>query len=254
MTADTAETQARPRSPVTLALFAILSLLLIAALLALGIWQIHRLSWKLDLIARVDARVHAEPVTPPSSAEWSQINAAEDEYRRVRISGTFENDRESKVYAATALGAGYWVLTPLRTVDGSEILINRGFVPTDKRDAATRPQGQVSGETTVTGLMRMTEPKGSLLRSNDPAVDRWYSRDVEAIARARGLTNVAPYFIDADATPNPGNLPVGGLTQLVFPNNHLVYAITWFALALMVTGGSIYVAWDEWRLRRNRMN
>ncbi len=96
----------------------------------------------------------------------------------------------------------------------------------------------------------MSEPKGGFLRSNDPAADRWYSRDVAAISAARGLTDTAPYFIDADATANPGGLPVGGLTVIAFRNTHLVYALTWFALALMLTVFTIRVAREELRIRR----
>ncbi|MEK1902968.1 MAG: SURF1 family protein [Rhizobium sp.] len=242
--------QDRPRSAVILAILGLGLLALIAALLALGTWQVYRLSWKLDLIARVDARVHAEPVAPPTRGDWGKVNAADDEYRRVTATGTFENDKETLVTASTALGAGYWVLTPLRLADGSAISINRGFVPTDRRDPASRPESEIAGPANVTGLMRMTEPKGMLLRSNDPAADRWYSRDVAAIAEKRDVAGVAPFFIDADATPNAGGLPVGGLTVLDFPNNHLVYAITWYVLAIMVAGLLIYIVRNEARLRR----
>ncbi|MBE1509122.1 SURF1 family protein [Rhizobium viscosum] len=250
MTDISSDQQDRPRSAVTLAILGIGLLALVAALIALGTWQVYRLSWKLDLIARVDARVHAEPVTPPTRANWGKVNTADDEYRRVTATGTFENDKETLVAASTALGAGYWVMTPLRLADGSAISINRGFVPTDRRAPASQSQSQITGLTTVTGLMRMTEPKGILLRSNDPAADRWYSRDVSAIAEKRGIVDVAPFFIDADATPNAGGLPVGGLTVLDFPNNHLVYAITWYVLAIMVAGLLVYIVRNEVRLRR----
>ncbi|WP_454856159.1 SURF1 family protein [Rhizobium binxianense] len=240
----------RKRSPTRLAFFAFGLILLTAALVALGTWQVERLSWKRDLIARVNARVHAEPVAPPARAEWGAINVANSEYRRVTVGGTLENDKETLVYASTALGPGYWVMTPLKLADGTAILVNRGFVPTDRRDPASRTAGQVSGPVTVTGLMRMTEPKGSLLRSNDVAADRWYSRDVAAIGEKRGVGDIAPYFIDADATPNPGGLPVGGLTVIDFPNNHLVYAITWYVLAAMVAGLLVYVVAGEIRARR----
>lgn len=250
MTDISSDQQDRPRSAVTLAILGIGLLALVAALIALGTWQVYRLSWKLDLIARVDARVHAEPVAPPTRADWSKVNATDDEYRRVTAAGTFENDKETLVAASTALGAGYWVMTPLRLADGSAISINRGFVPTDRRVPGSRSQSQITGLTTVTGLMRMTEPNGMLLRSNDPAADRWYSRDVSAIAEKRGIADVAPFFIDADATPNAGGLPVGGLTVLDFPNNHLVYAITWYVLAIMVAGLLVYIVWNEVRLRR----
>lgn len=250
MTDISSDRQDRPRSPAILAIFGFGLLALVAALIALGTWQIYRLSWKLDLIARVDARVHAEPVAPPARADWGKVTAANDEYRRVTASGTFENDKETLITASTALGSGYWVLTPLRLADGSAISINRGFVPTDRRDPASRTQSQISGPTTVTGLMRISEPKGMLLRSNDPAADRWYSRDVAAIAEKRGLTNIAPFFIDADATPNAGGYPVGGMTVIEFPNNHLVYAITWYVLAAMVAGLLVYIVKTEVRIRR----
>ncbi len=221
-------------------------LLSIAGFVALGVWQVERLSWKLDLIARVDQRVKAEPVPAPLGRS---VNAADDEYRRVTTTGTLQNGKETLVYASTELGPGYWVMTPLSLPDGKAILINRGFVPVDKRNPETRQSGQLSGPVTITGLIRMTEPKGSLLQSNDPASGRWYSRDVAAIAVEKGVTNAAPYFIDTDATPNPGGLPVGGLTRIVFPNNHLVYAITWFGLALMVAGLLGYVIRGEIRTR-----
>jgi surfeit locus 1 family protein len=103
----------------------------------------------------------------------------------------------------------------------------------------------------VAGLLRPTEPKGGFLRANAPGADRWYSRDVAAIAAARHISGVAPYFIDADATPNTGGFPVGGLTVVTFRNNHLQYALTWFTLALMVAGAAVFVARDEWRLHRS---
>lgn len=226
------------------------TLLLVAVLVALGTWQVHRLSWKLDLIARVDKRVHAPPAPPPAPAAWGTVTAGSDEYRHVAVSGTFLNDREALVQAVTDLGPGFWVLTPLHTDSGETVLINRGFVPADHRDPASRRAAQIAGATRVVGLLRITEPKGGFLRNNDPADNRWYSRDVAAIAAARGLSDVAPYFIDADATPNAGGWPVGGLTVVVFPNSHLVYAITWYALALMLAGVACWVVRDEIRTRK----
>ncbi|MCJ2072872.1 SURF1 family protein [Methylobacterium sp. J-030] len=220
--------------------FGIAAALVFVVLVGLGTWQVERRAWKLDLIARVDARVHAAPVPAPGPAEWPRVGP-DDAYRHVSLSGLFLNDRETLVQAVTERGGGFWVLTPLRRPDGSLVLINRGFVPGDRRDPASRAAGQLAGETHVIGLLRLTEPKGAFLRSNDPKDGRWYSRDVAAIAAARGLSEVAPYFVDADATPNPGGLPVGGLTVIAFPNSHLVYAITWYGMALMLAGAVIYV-------------
>jgi surfeit locus 1 family protein len=225
---------------------AVLASLFFVLFVGLGIWQIERLQWKLDLIARVDDRVHAEPVAAPGKDDWANINQKDDDYRHVTITGTYLNDKEVLVHALTERGAGYWVLTPLRTSDGSLTYINRGFVPSDKRDLSARPETQIAGETTVTGLLRMPEPDGFFLRPNDPAKNSWNSRDVAAFAAKENLGTVAPYFIDADAKSNPGNQPVGGLTVVSFRNSHLSYAITWFALATMVAGAAVFV----WRYER----
>ncbi|UUR07949.1 SURF1 family protein [Sphingomonas glaciei] len=189
----------------------------------LGVWQVERLAWKRDLIARVDARLAAPAVALEARETWP-------EYSKVWASGRFDHARETLVDALTERGKGYWVLTPLDTGDRT-ILVNRGFVPSERAAASTRPQGQLSGDVVVTGLVRLTEPGGRFLRANQPSADRWYSRDVATIAAARDLSEVAPFFIDADATANPGGLPIGGLTVVSFRNSHLVYALTWFGLA-----------------------
>lgn len=239
-----------PRSTPTLVLLGLLAAAGVALLTALGVWQVQRLGWKLDLIARVGQRIHAAPIAAPGPAQWPRIGRRADEYLHVRTTGRFLNDRETLVRAVTRLGGGYWAMTPLRTTAGFIVLVNRGFVPMEQRDPGTRAAGQVGGETTVTGLLRISEPHGAFLHANAPGANRWYSRDVAAIAAARGLHDVAPYFIDADATVNPGGLPVGGLTVVSFPNNHLQYALTWFVLALMLAGAAVYVGRYEWRLRR----
>jgi surfeit locus 1 family protein len=236
-------------------MLALLAAIAVAGLLALGTWQVHRLSWKLDLIERVNQRVHAPATAAPGTDQWPRLNKADDEYRRVRVTGTFLHDRETLVQAVTELGGGFWVLTPLRTADGSVVLVNRGFVPPEQRDRATRSASDPAGETTVTGLLRWSEAGNGFLRNNDPAAGRWYARDVPAIATARGLSNVAPYFIDAEAGAPVGEggkhvWPQGGLTVVTFSNNHLGYAITWYVLALMVTGAACYVGREEYRRLR----
>lgn len=217
-------------------------LLLAVVFAALGTWQMQRLFWKLDLIERVEARIHAEPVPAPARGTWDGVSQEKDEYRRVTANGLFQHDKTALVQAVTERGAGFWVLTPLRLADDATVLINRGFVPADRRDPAARVASEIAaGPVTVTGLLRISEPGGAFLRSNEPANDRWFSRDVAAIAAAKGLDDVAPYFIDADATPNSGGLPIGGLTVVTFRNSHLVYALTWCALAVMSAVGAWYV-------------
>jgi surfeit locus 1 family protein len=255
----------QPRSTLALLGLVVGALILFSGFAALGTWQVYRRSWKLDLIARVDQRVHAPAVPAPGASQWADVTAANSEYRHVRASGVFLNDAETLVQATTELGAGYWVLTPLRLADGTIVLVNRGFVPPERRDRAAHGASEPTTPATISGLLRITEPGGAFLRRNDPAANHWYSRDIQAIAAARNLSHVAPYFIDADAvtrapaadgptatgahTPGLGP-PVGGLTVITFHNSHLVYSITWYTLALMVAGGMWMVIREERLLRR----
>jgi len=190
------------------------------------------MQWKQELIARVNQRAHAAPVAVPSPAEWPSLTADNAEYRHVQVAGTLLLDRSTLVQASTQLGPGFWVMTPLQTASGNIILVNRGYIADRKADT-----GSGTALADITGLLRMSQADGDLLRKNDPAGQRWYSRDVQAIAAARGLGQVAPFFIDADASPAPqAGQPVGGLTVIAFRDNHLVYALTWYALALMIIG------------------
>ena len=221
-------------------IFGAIVVVLIAGFCALGVWQIERLVWKTDLIARVDARVHAPAVEAPASS--AVVTQKADEYRHVTVHGTFLNSDEAQVYTVSELGGGYWVMTPFRRDDGSIVYINRGFVPLDHRDPATRKAGQIEGATTVTGLLRLPESKGWLFQqANDPAHDAWYRRDIAQMAEAHHLGTVAGYFIDADATPNAGGWPKGGMTVVKFPNSHLMYALTWFAMAIGLAGVSVWL-------------
>ncbi|WP_121115265.1 SURF1 family protein [Croceibacterium ferulae] len=223
-----------------------IAIVLAATCIALAIWQVQRREWKHQLIDAVETRATAAPVPAPGPDRWPAITEADDVYRRVTATGTFRHDRETLVQAVTDLGGGFWVMTPLVTDQGFTVLINRGFVPRERRASATRAAGDVAGPVTVTGLLRVTEPDGGFLRSNDPAGGRWFSRDVAGIARTNGLARTAPYFIDADGAANPGGYPVGGLTVLHFPDNHLPYALTWAALAALC----LFAAWRVLRLPR----
>lgn len=237
-----------PASVAKLVLLALLAIFGMTLLTGLGVWQLERRVWKLDLIERVDRRVHAAPVAAPGPAEWPSVSADRNEYTHVKLDGHFVDGRDTLVQAMTELGGGYWVLTPFVTTQGFTVLVNRGFVPADRSAAIKRAAPR--GATEVTGLLRISEPKGRIFRGNDPSQDRWYSRDVAAIAAKRGLADVAPYFIDEDATPDASAYPRGGLTVVHFPNNHLVYALTWFALALMLAGAGVVFAREEWRARK----
>ena len=228
-------------------------------LVALGTWQVQRMAWKHELIARVDARIHATAVPAPDSAQWPGVGRASHEYLRVTVKGRFLHEQEALVQATTALGAGFWVLTPLQVDDGTVVWINRGFVTPTARNPANRGKVSPEGEVSVTGLLRISEPGGAFLRNNDPAANRWHSRDLDALSTSRGLPQeiVAPYFIDEESGPGgksaePGQFkdgpwPVAGLTVVRFSDSHLVYALTWYGLALGLLAAMAFV----W-LSRNR--
>lgn len=244
------------RSTTVLVVLVLAGALMALGFAALGLWQVQRLSWKNELIARIDRQLRADPSPLPAPATWPAITRERDEYRRVRAQGRFDYDRETLVRGASELGTGYWVLTPLRSDAGPWVLVNRGFVPQELRDRVPRgPQNPDSAsQASVVGLLRLTEPGGGLLQANEPAAGRWYSRDVAAIAAARGLQGpVAPFFLDAQVPPGAAAdaWPRAGLTVIRFSNNHWAYALTWFCLATIMGVAVGYLVVDERRMRRH---
>lgn len=236
------------------------TLVALVVLAGLGTWQLQRLGWKEELIARINARAQA-PATDllplAGQGRWQgDYDPAEHEYRRVRVAGTFDHANEVRIHglmASRTAGqplAGFYVLTPLVLPDGRRLIVNRGFVPPERADPATRAQAQVAGPVEITGLVRGPEPRNAFTPADDPARNQWYSRDPQAIAAARGLAHVAPWILDADATPNPGGWPLGGLTRIELPNNHLQYALTWYGIALTLVG--VFAAFAMQRLRLAR--
>jgi surfeit locus 1 family protein len=201
-----------------------------ALLIGLGVWQIQRLHWKLALIDAVDSRIHAAPVPladalslPPDQVEW----------RHVKVEGRFLPGREVYYFAPGPHGQpGVQVIAPLMQDAGGVVLVDRGFVPDDKRDPASRAVGTPAGHTVVTGILRLSQAPGLFTPDPDQKAKLWFAKNVPQMAAALGVASQAPVLVEADATPNPGGFPLGGQTVVDFPNNHLQYAITWFGLAL----------------------
>jgi surfeit locus 1 family protein len=221
----------------------------LAVLIGLGVWQIERLHWKEGLIAKIEARTKG----PAISLKEATVMAGEGQdpsYYRVRVKGHFQNDKERYLFAVTDEGAGWHVITPLKTEDGKLVLIDRGFVPSDLRDPSSRAEGQVKGEVTVTGIVRMPEVQGLFTPDNEPETNQWFWRDLTSMAQSmfqQTPEELAPFFLEAEKDKVPGGWPEGGQTRIELPNNHLQYAITWFLLAacLLVIYG-VYV----WKARR----
>ena len=200
-------------------------------LLGLGSWQIERLFWKRQLIAQRQVALAAAPVTAPRSLE----KARGMEFHHFTDVGVFLHNKEIFLGATSEAGRnGYQVLTPLQEPSGRIVFVNRGFIPAELRDPAKRSDGQIAGAVRVAGLLRLppAEKPAWFLPDNRADLNYWFWIDLPAMAIADKLDLVAPYYIDADATPNPGGWPKGGVTRLELPNDHLQYAITWFSLAV----------------------
>jgi surfeit locus 1 family protein len=202
---------------------------LLAALIALGVWQLQRLHWKLDLIAQMNGHLHAPPLSLDDILKLPQLDA---QYRRVALDGRFENDRESYVFTATDEGlSAYHVVTPFALDDGRILFVDRGLVPPALRQPQTRAAGLLEGEQHVVGVWRTPDAPGFFTPAPDLKNRVWYSHDVPGIAKALALKPVSPVIVEADATPVPGGWPKGGQTVVSLPNDHLQYALTWFLLA-----------------------
>lgn len=237
----------------SLVLPGVLSLFVLAVLIILGTWQMQRLAWKENLIAVVAARVKDAPQLLPPPAEVLSMNLANEEYRPYIVEGSFLHQYEVQVYTVLSdargmySGVGYWILTPLERRDGSIVIINRGFVPIERKDPSSRLEGQVEGPQRVTGLLRAPEQANYFTPANEPARQAWYSRAPAEIANAFGLKGVLPFLLDATGSYRKGMLPQPNETKITFTNNHLGYALTWYGLACTLVGVFCAFAWQRIR-------
>lgn len=218
-------------------------------LIALGTWQVQRLHWKEGLLATIAERMHSAPV-PLSGIEKLHREGKDIEYRPVKVTGILDNSKERHFFATYQGASGYFIYTPLTTDAGETVFINRGFVPFDKKDPATRPESLVKGKTTVTGLARAApaEKPSFIVPDNDVTKNLFYWKDLRTMAASTGLADadLVPFFIDAARDPNSNTLPIGGVTVVDLPNNHLQYALTWYGLAAVL---AIFVASALFRRR-----
>lgn len=212
---------------------------MICCFVMLGNWQMRRLDWKVALIERIETRAFAAPQAPPSG------NITEDQhsYLRLQLEGTFLHEKTLLVKAVTDLGLGFWVMTPLVS-DPLTVWVNRGFVPSKLKSSPDQWK-QPLGRQRVVGLLRVSVPDGTLLETNNPSKNLWYSRDVPAMSQAVQLPDAAAYFIDQENNSGLNEAvkawPRAGLTVVKFRNPHLSYALTWYAMALLFFGALVYV-------------
>ena len=230
----------RPYPGVTIA-----SIIMTMILVGLGVWQLQRLTWKENLIATVSGHMTAAPI---SLDEALKLSPDDVQYRKVWLSGHFDNGKEAFVFTTDVSGdAVYHVLTPFITDDGRTLMVDRGEIPGDLMPPHRRVP--IAGQTRVTGVWRVPDRPGLFTPKPDAPRNVWYARDLKGMMAAKAITLAAPVVIEADATPNPGGWPKGGQTVVDFPNNHLSYALTWFGLAAGLLG--VYFAYhvSKGRLR-----
>ncbi|MBM3541904.1 MAG: SURF1 family protein [Alphaproteobacteria bacterium] len=196
----------------------------LAVLLGLGTWQLQRLAWKEALIAEIVARRAAEPL-----ASLPRTMDPALEFRRASLAGRFLHDKEMRLQSRTRAGRpGVELVTPLALADGSVVLVNRGWVPTEKAAPEARPETRTEGEVRVDGLVRVGERLGWATPANRPNDGLWFAADPAAIAAFAGLDAV-PYLVVMEG--EGAALPRPRAPAALPPNDHLSYAVTWYALA-----------------------
>ncbi len=214
----------------------------LAILISLGVWQLQRKAWKEGLIAKLDAQIKAEPLPLPPPSDWPSLNRDNSEFRRVTLRA--EPVAEAKpVYLYTGASAlradvkqqGYFVFAPARLPDGQIVVVNRGYVPVDRK--VEPPAGPIE----ITGYVRWPETPGRFVSEHDAGGEIWFARDPAAMAKVRGWGSVAPFYIDQEAPIPPGGLPKPGPLAVKLRNDHLGYAITWFGLAASLLG--VFLVW-----------
>jgi surfeit locus 1 family protein len=215
--------------------FTALALAMLAVLIGLGVWQVKRLHWKEGLIAGIDARTKGDPISLDRAIALAK-EGRDPTYYRVRVEGRFDNSKERYLFSQSISDGtpGWHVITPFTTTQDELVLVDRGFVPDNLKDPSTRASGQIEGVTTVTGIVRAPDTPGLFTPNNESAANRWFWRDLNGLVSSMFPTatlEVPPFFIEAEKSDVAGGWPEGGQTRLELPNNHLQYAITWFALA-----------------------
>ncbi len=207
-----------------------------ALLVALGLWQLARLEWKEAMLAEIEARI-AEPAGPlPERAD-----PARDRFLPVRIEGRFDTGELHVLVSQKGTGAGYRIIAPFETAAGRRVMVDRGIVPVPEKDAPRAP-----GAATVTGNLHWPDEVDRWTPEPDPDAGIWFARDVSRMAEALGAE---PVLVIARDVSLPGAAPLPVSTEGI-PNDHLEYAVTWFGLAAVWLGMTL---WLLWRIRRRTL-
>lgn len=217
----------------------IITLVCLGTVMTLGIWQLQRLAWKNQIITEVTAATSGEATPLPNPVPLLE----DHEYRRVVLQGEFLHAHELHLAARYHRNQlGYHLLTPMRLQDQRVILVNRGFVPKDSVQPDTRPQSLVQGEQRFEAMLQAPRGKGLFTPDNDPDANMWFWVDMDAIKNSTGLA-LLPAVANAIQLETEGGLPIASTGKIEFRNDHFMYAITWFCLALAMM--IIYISYHR---------
>jgi len=241
------ETARKPR----VAGFMLFTLLLTAAFVALGVWQLQRRTAKHELIAALTERLAAAPVALPPPAQWAALTPARDEFRRVTFTATYAAAPDAMVYSSgsgvrkDASGPGTWAFVPALLPSGEIVVIDAGFVENTMQERSVEDRAVkklVTGApVTLSGYLRFPEAPGWLTPAANHDKRLWFVRDHLAIASALHWGAVAPFYIDLEQPAPANGIPRPGPLDVHLKDDHLQYAITWFTLA-----GAVLIAFAVW--------
>jgi cytochrome oxidase assembly protein ShyY1 len=231
--------------------FGIFTLAMVALFIGLGVWQLQRRTDKHVLIEALTERLAAEPAPLPPPSQWSALTPAVDEFRRVRFEATYETVPDAMVYSSGSAvredvsGPGTWAFLPARLPTGETVVVNAGFVQNTMQDRAVEDRAVArlltGARVALTGYLRFPEAAGVLTPAQNPATRLWFSRDHLAMAHALGWGEVAPFYIDLEAPVPASGIPKPGPLEVHLKDDHMQYAVTWFALA-----GAVVIAFAVW--------
>ena len=235
--------------------FAIFTLVMVAAFAGLGIWQLQRRVEKHALIAMLNERLATAPQALPAPAQWSALTPDKDEFRRVSFTATYAPLPDAMVYSAGSAvredvsGPGTWAFLPARLAGGDTIVVNAGFVQNTMQDRTQQDRAVarllIGQPVKLTGYIRFPESAGALTPSENAAKRLWFTRDHLAMARSLGWNeggkSIVPFYIDLEAPLPESGIPKPGPLRVHLKDDHLQYAITWFALA-----GAVVIAFGVW--------
>lgn len=219
-------------------------ILALAVLIGLGTWQMQRRAWKLGLIDRIEQRAHGEAISLTLAKNFWQ-RGGDVEYYRVVLVGRFLHEEERHLYTIEGGKAAWRIVTPLVTSGDDIVLVDRGYVPEELKDPATRAQGQIAGPVEIVGLARAAVPPNWFTPAVDLKRNQWFTRDIASMATslpADQAARVLPFMVEAEAEPVPGGWPRGGVTRLALQNRHLEYALTWYGLAVTLLVVAFFLA------------